>query len=1148
MSFVHLHVHTEYSLLDGACRINQLVSAAKSMGQTAIAITDHGVMYGAVDFFDACKREGIKPIIGCEVYVAERSRHDKVRGIDSEMNHLVLLCKNEQGYRNLIKLVSLANTEGFYYKPRVDMELLREYREGLIALSACLAGAVPRALSANNYQKAVNTAREYNSIFGQGNYYIELQNHGYDEQLHILPMLIRLSNETGIPLVATNDVHYVNKQDSDIHNVLLCINTGRKLDEVSSIAFKTDEFYLKSEHEMRELFADTPQAIDNTAVIADMCNFEFEFGNTKLPHFDIGEKDHFSYLRELCLSGLHRRYGEPTAELTERLDYELDVINQMGFVDYFLIVEDFVNYARRRGIPVGPGRGSGAGSLCAYCINITDVDPIRYGLLFERFLNPERVTMPDFDIDFCRNRRQEVIDYVTDKYGESRVSQIITFDTMAARAAIRDVTRVLGIPYAQGDKIVRLVPRTLNITLSQALEESPELKQLYDTDYQAKRVIDLARKIEGMPRNASKHAAAVVITRDDVSDYVPLAKSDESIVTQYTMTAIERLGLLKMDFLGLRNLTVIDNTVKLINRNGANFSTTNIPFDDKETFRMFSRGHTDGVFQFESSGMKRVLTQLKPDKIDDLIAITSLYRPGPVKSIPQYIENRKSGKFTCITPLLNPILEVTHGVLVYQEQVMEVFRTVAGYSLGRADIVRRAMAKKKHSVLESERHSFIYGDDECDGAVKRGLSESGANAVFDEMLSFASYAFNKSHAAAYAHVAFQTAYLKCHYKSEYMAALISSVLDSTDKTVKYIGECKRMGVRILPPDINASESDFTVEHGCVRVGLLAIRNLGNSLIDRIINERTARGAYKGIFDFCNRMSGAEINRRAIESLIYSGAFDSISPNCRQYIEALGNVVSLCDGNHKRNISGQIGLFDTSDENSADDSLPPVDDYSKDVKLNYERLNVGFYISEHPLEKYADRIKTVKIADIINAQNDRVLERKRVTVLVQPTAVKQRTSKSGKRLVNLSAEDETGSIGAVMFEACSIKYGSLVSVGTPIIINGTVSADDDRAAELIVDSVQSVDDYMSLSPVNAHVPSHPLKKRALYIRVENRENELFKRILAVLAVFNGDTPVRFFDQSVGKVFEAPKSMNVYINEPMLNELRDLAGESNIKLSQ
>ncbi len=1151
MSFVHLHVHTEYSLLDGACRIGELVRAAKSIGQNSIAITDHGVMYGAVEFFDACKKENIKPIIGCEVYVSARSRHDKVRGLDNEYTHLVLLCKNEQGYKNLIKMVSLSNTEGFYYKPRVDMELLREYHDGLIALSACLAGAIPKALSANNYDKAVSIANEFNSIFGENNYYIELQNHGYDEQLYILPMLKRLANQTGIPLVATNDVHYVNKEDNETQNVLLCINTGKTIDEVSSIAFKTNEFYLKSEQEMSELFADTPEAIENTAKIAEMCDFEFEFGHTRLPHFDIGDKNHFDYLRNICYEGLQIRYDNIKPELNERLDYELGVINQMGFVDYFLIVADFVNYAKRNGIPVGPGRGSGAGSLCAYCMGITDIDPIKYNLLFERFLNPERVTMPDFDIDFCRNRRGEVIDYVTEKYGESHVSQIITFDTMAARAAIRDVTRVLGLPYAQGDTIVKLVPRAMNMTLTQALEDSAELKKLYNMDYQAKRIIDMAHKIEGMPRNASKHAAAVVITRDAVSEYVPLAKNDESIVTQYTMTAIERLGLLKMDFLGLRNLTVIDDAIKLINKNGGSFSISDIPYDDKETFKMFSRGYTDGVFQFESSGIKRVLTQLKPDKIDDLIAVTSLYRPGPVKSIPQYIENRRSGSFSCSTPLLEPILSVTHGVLVYQEQVMEVFRSVAGYSLGRADIVRRAMAKKKHSVLESERHSFVYGDGECDGALKRGVSESDANAIFDEMLSFASYAFNKSHAAAYAHVAFQTAYLKCHYKPEYMASLISSVLDSTDKTVKYISECKRIGVRILPPDINTSLSGFTVESGKIRVGLLAIRNLGYNLIERIIKERESGGSYKGIFDFCNRMSGADVNRRAIESLIYAGAFDSISPNRRQYIEALENVISLCDGRYKRSITGQIGLFDTSDDNSTDDSLPPVEDYSKDVRLNYERLNVGFYISEHPLERYSGKVNTLKIADIINSQNDVGFERKKITVLVQPTSVKQRTTKSGKKLVNLSVEDETGSIGAIMFEACSIRFGKFIEVGTPVVLVGSLSADDDRDAEFIVGSAMPVDMY-----INSQNASHTAStvsvdnsaEKVLYIKVENREDAVFKRIMAILSIFSGSTPIRFFDTSVNKVFNAPKSMSVSLNKPMLDELKAIVGESNIKLSQ
>ncbi len=1146
MSFVHLHVHTEYSLLDGACRIGELVSAAKRMGQNSIAITDHGVMYGAVEFFDACKKEGIKAIIGCEVYVAVNSRHSKLRGIDNEYSHLVLLCKNEQGYRNLIKMVSLSNIEGFYYKPRIDIELLREYHDGLIALSGCLAGAVPKALASNNYEKALAVAKEYNEIFGQGNYYIELQNHGYDEQLHILPMLKRLADQAGIPTVATNDVHYVEKADAQTQNVLLCINTGKTMDEVSTIAFKTEEFYLKSESEMLQVFADSTEAVQNSAKIAEMCNFEFEFGNTKLPHFDIGDRDHFEYLRTLCLDGLKKRYEDVTQSLSERINYELSVIRQMGFVDYFLIVADFVNYAKQSLIPVGPGRGSGAGSLCAYCIGITDIDPIKYGLLFERFLNPERVTMPDFDIDFCRNRRGEVIDYVTEKYGESHVSQIITFDTMAARAAVRDVTRVLGLAYSQGDSIVKAIPRAMNITLSQALEESADLKQIYSTDYQARRIIDMALKIEGMPRNISKHAAAVVITRDSVSDYVPLAKSDESVVTQYTMTAIERLGLLKMDFLGLRNLTVIDHTVKLINRNGGSFNDDSIPYDDAETYKMFSRGNTDGVFQFESSGMKRVLTQLKPDKIDDLIAITSLYRPGPVKSIPQYIENRKNGSFACITQLLRPILEVTHGVLVYQEQVMEVFRTVAGYSLGRADIVRRAMAKKKHSVLEAERHSFIFGDNDCDGALKRGVSEKAANAIFDEMLSFASYAFNKSHAAAYAHIAFKTAYLKCHYKPEYMAALISSVLDSTDKTVKYVNECKRMGVRVLPPDINASLSGFTVENGCIRVGLLAVRNLGYNLIDRIVSERNSGGGYRSLYDFCSRISGADVNRRAIESLIYAGAFDSLDKNRRRYIESVDSIISMCSSQSRRALSGQIGLFDTADDDVVEDALlPQLDDFSKDVRLNFERQSVGFYISEHPLEKYLGRVKAEKITDIINAQNDESTDRRRVTLLVQPTSVKSRITKSGKRLTNLTVEDETGSIGAVMFEASNAKYGSFIALGAPVVISAVVSADGERAAELVINSVTPVEEYISSSPKKSEQKS---QSQALYIRVENRTDALFERIVAILSIFGGETPVRFFDISSGKLYSAPKSMNVYLNTPMLDELTQLVGENNIKIFQ
>ena len=1150
MSFVHLHVHTEYSLLDGACRIGQLVAAAKEMGQQALAITDHGVMYGAVEFYKAAKAAGIKPIIGCEVYVAHRTRFDKVRGLDSESDHLVLLCKDEVGYSNLIKMVSLANTEGFYFKPRVDFELLSKYHDGLIALSGCLAGTVPSALMANDYGGAVEAALKYRDIFGDGNYYIELQNHGYDEQIRILPGLKRIANENNIPLVATNDVHYIHKSDSETQHVLLCINTGKTLDEPNPIAFQTDEFYLKSEDEMRELFNDVPEAIDNTAEIAEKCNFDFEFGKTKLPHFDIGNVDHFEYFRKMCEDGLKKRYGDECShEIRDRMNYELGVINQMGYVDYYLIVHDFVHYAKSHDIPVGPGRGSGAGSLCAYCIEITDVDPIKYSLLFERFLNPERVTMPDFDIDFCRNRRHEVIDYVIRRYGSDHVSQIITFDTMAAKAAIRDVTRVLGLPYSKGDSVSKAIPRGLNVTINSALNESAELRNLYDSDSQTRRLIDLARQIEGMPRNASKHAAAVVITRDKVSDYVPLAKNDDSLVTQYTMTAIEQLGLLKMDFLGLRNLTVIDDASKLIREHEPGFDIRKIALDDAETFRMFSEGKTDGVFQFESNGIKRVLVQMKPDSIEDLIAITSLYRPGPMDSIQKYIENRRKGKIEYRVPQLEPILSVTFGCIVYQEQVMQVFRSLAGYSFGRADIVRRAMAKKKRDVLENERHSFVFGDDECDGALKRGISEADANAIFDEMTSFASYAFNKSHAAAYAHVAYQTAYLKCHYKSEYMAALISSVLDSVGKTSKYISECRRLGISILPPDINCSEAGFTVDNGSVRVGLLAIKNLGESLINRIVSDRRTNGKYEGLLDFCTRLNGIDMNRRAMESLIYSGTFDSLCSNRRKYIEALDAVLGIVNDRNKHSLNGQVGFFDTPDGHENDeDYLPDVSDYAEDIRLNREHEFVGFYTSSHPLGKYkriAAYVHADSIADIIDREStSNIGDGDRVTLLVQVDSMKVRNTKSGKQMANLSIEDTTGAINAIMFPSCYAKFGDKVGKDVAVVIKGSVSAIEDKSAEIIIETVRSIGEVSGMS----HADTPQQRGQSLHIRVNNMKSPLFERVKAIITLFEGNTPVVVFCSDDGKTYAAPKSMRVSINKPMLDELERLVGKENIKLSQ
>jgi DNA polymerase-3 subunit alpha len=849
MGFVHLHVHSEYSLLDGACRINQLVETAADMGQTAVAITDHGVMYGAVDFYKAAQKRGIKPIIGCEVYVAKRTRFDKTHELDGENRHLVLLCKNNIGYQNLIAMVSKAWTEGFYSKPRVDYELLEKYSEGIIALSACLAGEIPRAMAAQDYKGAKETALRLDKIFGHGNFYLELQDHGIREQKMINPMIVSLSKETGIPLVATNDCHYIKQEDNQMHRILLCIQTNHTIEDKDGMEFGSDQFYFKSEEEMRALFPDTPEACDNTVLIAEQCKVEFEFGKTKLPHFDTPNgQENAAYFIEKCYDGLHRHYGEhPEQSIVERLEYELSTIEKMGYVNYYLIVHDFVSYAKSVGIPVGPGRGSGAGSLAAYCLGITGIDPLKYDLLFERFLNPERVSMPDFDIDFSDERRQEMIEYVVRKYSADHVAQIVTFGTMAARGSIRDVGRAMAVPYATADEVAKLIPSEPNITLDRALSISKDLKARYDTDLKIHELIDMARKLEGMPRHASTHAAGVVITDKPVSEYVPLAKNDESTVTQYTMTTLDELGLLKMDFLGLRNLSVIDDAQKMICKHESDFDIDKIPLDDPKVYEMLSMGATEGVFQFESAGMTSVLMQLRPENIEDLIAVISLYRPGPMESIPRYIENRHNPKkVTYRHPLLADILKVTYGCIVYQEQVMQIFRTLAGYSLGRADIVRRAMSKKKREVMERERTIFIHGladendNVEVEGCIRRGVSAEVAETVFNEMSSFASYAFNKAHAAAYAMVAYQTAWLKWYAPKEYMAALLTSVLDS-GKVAAYIAECTRLGIKVLPPSVNESGMGFTVGGEGIRFGLLAVNNLGRGLIAELIREREQEG-------------------------------------------------------------------------------------------------------------------------------------------------------------------------------------------------------------------------------------------------------------------------------------------------------------------
>ena len=885
--FVHLHVHSEYSLLDGACRLKELVKRVKELGQTAVAVTDHGNLYAAIEFYNEAKAAGIKPIIGCEVYVAPRTRFDKIHGQDNKPYHLVLLCENNEGYDNLIKLVSIGYVDGFYNKPRVDLEVLKKHSKGLIALSGCIAGEIPRLLMNGEYDNAVAAAIRYRDIFGENNFFIEIQNHGIKEELSVLPLLYKLSAQTGIRLAATNDAHYIAKHDAKIQKVLVAIQTNTPLSKPSPLNFPTNEFYIKTAEEMEQLFSGRNDAIQVTAEIAERCNVEFEFGVIKLPRYEIpGTTDNAGYFTKMCREGLRRRYGDDVPEeYKARLEYELDVIIKMGYVDYFLIVWDFINYAKTHGIPVGPGRGSGAGSIAAYCIGITGIDPMKYNLLFERFLNPERVSMPDFDIDFCYERRQEVIDYVVEKYGSDRVAQIITFGTMAARAAVRDVGRVMELPYQLTDKVLKLIPFELHATLDKALSNSSELKELYMKDSSVHELIDIAKKIEGMPRHASTHAAGVVISDAPVSNYVPVQKNDDSVVTQYPMNILESLGLLKMDFLGLRTLTVISDTVKEIQKSNAGFDINNIPLDDSAVFEMLSSGDSSAVFQFESAGMRQVLSRLKPVSIEDLIAVLSLYRPGPMDSIPKYIENRHHPeKVTYKHPMLEDILNVTYGCIVYQEQVMQICRKLAGYSYGRADLVRRAMAKKKADVMAKEREVFVSG------AVKNGVPEKTANEIFDEMSGFASYAFNKSHAAAYAHIAYQTAYLKCHYYKEYIAALMTSVLENQNKLMEYISECEKSGVKILPPDINSSGAGFTADKNGIRFALLAVRNLGRNAINNIIAERR-NGRFTSLEEFCRRMNGKDINRKAAESLIKCGAFDCFDLNRRQMIENYDRIFS-----------------------------------------------------------------------------------------------------------------------------------------------------------------------------------------------------------------------------------------------------------------
>lgn len=1143
MSFVHLHVHTEYSLLDGACRLDRLCSVAKERGQNAIAITDHGNLFGAVDFYKAAKKHGIKPIIGCEVYVAARSRFDKVHGVDSNRHHLVLLCENETGYKNLIKLVSSAWVDGFYTKPRIDRELLEKHHEGLVALSACLAGEIPKYIANGEYLKAKETALWYSALFGEGNYYLEMQNHGIPEQLVVNDGIIRLSNETGIPLVATNDVHYVDREDAHTQKILICIATNHTIDEENSLEFTSDNFYLKTEDEMRVLFPNSADAIENTQKIADMCNFDFEFGNTKLPNFIVPEGySHYEYFRMKCYEGLEKRYGKnPDSLYVDRLEYELSVIKNMGYVDYFLIVADFIQYARDNGIPVGPGRGSGAGSICAYCMGITNVDPIKYNLIFERFLNPERVSMPDIDVDFCYERRQEVIDYVINKYGYDHVSQIITFGTMAARAAIRDVGRAMGMPYATVDNVAKKIPRALGITIEKALAESDELKSLYNSDEQIKDLINTAKSVEGMPRNSSTHAAGIVITDRPVSDYVPLARNDESVLTQFTMTTIEELGLLKMDFLGLRTLTVINDCVKMIKKKNPDFDIDNISYDDQNVYSLFANGLTDGVFQCESSGMKSVFMRLKPTNLEDIIAVISLYRPGPMDSIDSYIRNRHNPEnIRYKTPMLQSILDVTYGCMVYQEQVMQIFRSLAGYSLGRADIVRRAMSKKKHKVMEEERAFF------CDGCAKNGISNQIANEIFDDMSSFASYAFNKSHAAAYAVVAYRTAFLKYYYPCEFMASLLTSVLDNSDKVANYIDDCKKNGIEILPPNVNFTFKNFTVAPNGkkgIMFGMLAIKNLGHDFIDTIISERERNGKFTSFYSFCKRVHGKGFNRRAVESLIKSGALDGLGSNRQEMLVNLSCVIDDLDSAKRRNLDGQIGFFDLLNNDAATEfKMKPFPEFPMETLLMYEKETTGLYISSHPMERYSHlkkKLRCDKISEITSDEDEvsrKYSDTSSVKVMGIISTVTKKQTKNGDTMAFVNIEDTDGTVEVIIFPKLYSKYANIIYNGKALMIGGRLSVKEEEKAKIILDFAESAES----------IESNQVKKIGLFIRIDSEMSEIYKNCSYVLSTAKqGDMSVYFYFSSSKKYFPYKK---INVDDDILNELKCIAGEQNVILQK
>ena len=1149
MSFVHLHVHTEYSLLDGSNKIKECVARVKELGMDSVAITDHGVMYGVIDFYRAAKVAGIRPILGCEVYVAPGSRFDKEAGAgkDDRYYHLVLLAENDLGYHNLMKIVSRGFTEGYYYKPRVDLELLREYHEGLIALSACLAGEVQKNIQRGMYEEGKAAALRYQDIFGEGNFFLELQDHGMPEQRLVNQSLLRMSQETGIELVATNDVHYTYAEDEKPHDILLCLQTGKKLKDEDRMRYEGGQYYIKSEEEMRELFPYALQALQNTQRIADRCQVEIEFGVTKLPKYDVPEGyTSWEYLKKLCYDGLAARYPDAGQQLKERLEYELSTIRSMGYVDYFLIVWDFINYARTQDIMVGPGRGSAAGSIVSYCLGITSIDPIKYQLLFERFLNPERVSMPDIDVDFCFERRQEVIDYVVRKYGEDRVVQIVTFGTLAAKGVIRDVGRVMDLPYGYVDSIAKMIPGELNITLDRALTMNPELKKLYQEDEQVRELIDMSRRLEGLPRHTSMHAAGVVIGQKAIDEFVPLSLgSDGSVTTQFTMTTLEELGLLKMDFLGLRTLTVIQDAQKLASKStGREINVDAIDYDDKAVLNSIGTGKTDGVFQLESAGMKSFMKELKPQSLEDIIAGISLYRPGPMDFIPKYIKGKNHPELiTYDCPQLEHILAPTYGCIVYQEQVMQIVRDLAGYTLGRSDLLRRAMSKKKGDVMQKERQNFVYGNPEenVPGCIANGIDEKTANQIYDEMIDFAKYAFNKSHAAAYAVVAYQTAWLKYYYPVEFMAALMTSVIDNSGKVSEYIYTCRQMGIEILPPDINKGVGNFSVDNGRIRYGLAAIKSVGRPVIEAIIKEREAAGEFKTLKDFIERLSGKEVNKRTIESFIKSGAFDSLGGTRKQFMVIYLQVMDQVNRERKYSMTGQMSLFDmVSDDQKAefDIPLPNVGEYEKETKLAFEKEVLGIYLSGHPLEEYEDKWKKNITRTTLEFQLDEETGRAKVhdgakeTVGGMITAKTIKYTKNNKVMAFLTLEDLAGSVEVIVFPKDYEKNQQYLEEESKVFIRGRVSEEDEADSKLICETV---------------IPFEQTRKE-LWLQYPDKaaylagEQELF----AMLADAEGDDEVIIYCRKEKAVKKLPPGRNVKADKVLLSRLTNYLGEACVKL--